>query len=319
MLVPPRWPVKLCGAVLVSLVFMCGCATQRSPAAEQARMRTLRTELLARGDPDSLAAAAIFERPATGGWPDAVGLAARATAAEPNRADLAFLQLLLCYQMPSCTPEPLEARLRALDPANGITWLLVLGHATGAKDEAGVRAALDGLAQAQRVDLYWTTLVSHLTSAVTGHAGFDRMSAFVEVIGIDAAMAIPPLQPIEMACSRSALADGELRSQCRRIATALEHGDSILFESYGNRLAARVWPEGSAESIAIAARRRVLDYRMSLWTAKSRQLNSPKAMRTLVTFVGQYPTEQQAYVALCASLGLSPQPPADWKRPEPHG
>jgi hypothetical protein len=319
MLVPPRWPVKFCAAALVSLVCLSGCATQRSPAAQQARMRTLRSELLARGDPDSLAAAAIFERWSTGEWHDAVGLAARAAAVAPERTEFAYLQLVLCYQMPSCRPEPLEVQLRARDPANGITWISALGRATDSNDGAGVRAALDGLAQSQRVDLYWTTLVSHLTAAVTGRAGFDQMNAFVAVIGMDAAMAIPPLHPIETACSRSALADGEIRSQCRRIAAVLEHADSILFESYGNRVAARVWPEGSAEGIAIAARRRVLDYRMSLWTSKSRQLNSPNAMRTLVTFVGQYPTEQQAYVALYASLGLNPEPPADWKKPEPHG
>ncbi len=60
------WSVKLCGAVLGSLVFLSGCATSPSPAAEQARMRTLRSELLARGDPDSLAAARAVCKAGTG-------------------------------------------------------------------------------------------------------------------------------------------------------------------------------------------------------------------------------------------------------------
>lgn len=314
-----RWPVKLCGAALVSLVLLSGCATQRSPAAEQARMRTLRSELLARGDPDSLAAAALFERLATGSWSDAPELAARATAAVPERRDLAFLQLYLCYQMSTCNAEPLEVQLRALDPANGITWIFALGRATRAGDAAGVRAALDGLAEAQRVDLYWTQFVSHLTAAVTGHAGFDQISAMAIVIGIDAALAIPPLQPVDSSCSRKAIADVDVLVRCRRMIAALEHADSILFESFGNHLAARLWPEDSAQGIEVASRRRVLDYQMDLWRTKQGQLDSPKAMRMMATSLGQYPTEQQAWHALEANMGVDPDPPANWMKPQPHG
>lgn len=319
MIVPPRWPLKLCGAALMSLVFVSGCATPRSPAQEQARMRTLRSELLARGDPDSVATAAFIERFATGAWHDAPDLAARATAAAPDRADLAFQQLLLCYQQPSCKPEPLEAQLRVLDPSNGVTWLFALGRATRANDAASAPLALEGLAQAQRVDLYWTKLVSRMTASIAGHAGYDQSAAFVAVVGIDAAMAIPPLQPVSRSCSRTAIADGEVLARCRRIAAALEHADSILLESYGNHLAASLWPQDSAEGKAVAARRRVLDYQVELWSLKQEALNSPKATRTLATLMGQYPTEQQAFLALYAQLGLNPDPPADWKKPEPHG
>jgi hypothetical protein len=319
MIVPPRWPVTLCGVALMSLVFLSGCATQRSPAAEQARMRTLRGELLGRGDPDSVATAAFIERFATGAWHDAPDLAARATAAARDRADLAFQQLLLCYQQPSCNPEPLEVQLRALDPANGVTWLFALARATRANDAASTGIALEGLARAQRVDLYWTKLVSRMTASITGHAGYDQSAAFVAVVGIDAAMAIPPLQPVSRSCSRTAVADVEVLARCRRIASAFEHADSILLESYGNHLAASLWAEDSAEGNAVAARRRVLDYQVALWSLKQRELNSPKATRTLATLMGQYPTEQLAFLAWYAKLGLNPDPPADWKRPEPHG
>ncbi len=211
-------------------------------------------------------------------------------------------------------------QLRALDPANGITWVFALGRASRANDAAGVRAAVDGLAEAQRVDIYWTKLVSHLTSAVTGHAGFDQMTAFVDVVGIDAALAIPPLQPVSISCSRTATADVDVLARCRRMIAALEHADSILLESFGNHLAARLWPEDSAEGIALASRRRVLDYQMGpWWSTQQRQLNSPQAIRILAGLLGQYPTEQQAHLAWYANLGLNPNPPADWKKPEPHG
>jgi hypothetical protein len=307
MVLSTRWSVVLGSAAILALVLVSGCATP-SPASEQARLRELRTELLARGDPDSLATAAVFERFATGQWHDAPDLAARAAATAPDRVELAYLQLLLCYQLPSCKPEPLAAHLRELDPANGISWLFALGRATGANDATGASAALAGLAQAQRVDLYWPALVSHMTAAVTGHAGFDQARAFVAVVGVDAAMVLPPLQPVSTSCSKTAIANEDVLAQCRRIAAALEHADTILFESYGNHLAARLWPAGSAESIAIASQRRVLDYRLDLWSVKQKELNSPQAVRTLARLYGQYSTEQATFLALYADLGLSPDP-----------
>jgi hypothetical protein len=308
MLLFTRWSgILRCAAILMLL---CGtaCATPPTPEPDPALARRLRTELLARGDPDSLATAAVFERLATGQWHDAPDLAARATAAAPDRVDLAYLQLLLCYQLPSCKPEPLAAHLRELDPANGITWIFTLGRATGANDAPGASAALAGLAQAQRVDLYWPALVSHMTAAVTGRAGFDQARAFVAVVGVDAAMVLPPLQLIAASCSETAIANEDVLAQCRRMAAALAHADTILFESYGNHLAARLWPAGSTEGIALASRRRVLDYQMQLWSVKQKELNSPQAVRTLARLYGQYSTEQATFLALYANLGLSLDP-----------
>ncbi len=319
MVVPNRWSMALRGAAILMLVFASGCATAPSPASGQARLRTLRAALIARGDPDSLATAAFFERSATGQWHDAPDLAARATAAAPGRADLVYLQLVLCYQRPSCQAEPFEAHLRELDPANGITWIYALGRATRANDAAAANAALAGLAQAQRVALYWTALVSHMTATVTGRAGFDESAAFVTVIGLDAAMILPPLQPLSTSCSAAAIANQERLAQCRRIFAALERADTILIESYGNRRAARLWPDGSAESSAIASQRRVLDYRMNLWVEKRGALNSRKATRTLAGLLGRYSTEQEAFLALYADLGLQPDPPAQWRETEPPG
>jgi hypothetical protein len=307
MVLSTRWSVVLGSAAILALVLVSGCATP-SPASQQARLRKLRTELIARGDPDSLAAAAMFERLTTGQWHDAPDLASRATTAAPERRDLAFLQLSLCYLTPACKPESFADRLRQLDPANGITWIFALGRATRANDAAAVSAALTGLEQSQRVDLYWPALVSHLSAAVSGHAGFDQMTAFVNVVGIDAAIAIPPLQPVSTSCSKTAIANEDILARCRRMIAALEHADSILLESYGNHLAARLWPEASAEGIAIASRRRVLDYQMQLWSVQQKKLNSPQAIRTLARLYGRYSTEQATFLALYADLGLSPDP-----------
>ena len=282
-------------------------------------MRMLRGELINRGDPDSLAAAALFERLATGTWHDSIELAARAAAAAPDRKDLALLQLELCYQVPSCNPESAQRRLRALDPDNGIVALFELARAKRVNDVAGEQAALDDLARSDRVDAYWTSQVAHLTAAVTGRPRFDQLRAFITVVGIDAAIAIPPLLPVSTSCSTAAIAEPKALARCRAMAAALAHADIILFESYGNHLAEKFWPGDSAQGIAIALRRRQLDYQSHLSLTRQRQLGTPKAGRILAALFGQYPTEQEAQLAWYARVGVDPYPPADWELIAPRG
>ena len=170
-------------ALMMMLVFLGGCAT--SPTAQRARIQTVRSQLIARADPDSLITAAVLERFATGGeWHDEAALAARATSAAPERVDLAYQQLLLCYQESSCDETPLAARLRSLDHANGITFLFALARATRANDAQGIDAALEGLSQAERIDIYWTRATSRMAAAMAGHARYDDVEAFVNIVGI---------------------------------------------------------------------------------------------------------------------------------------
>jgi hypothetical protein len=80
-----------------------------------------------------------------------------------------------------------------------------------------------------------------------------------------------------------------------------------------------LWPEGSAQSIAIAAEQRVLDYRLEQWTVKAELLNSSKATRSLAALYSKYPSEQAVIRAWYVALGLQPDPPAGWTKPLPHG
>jgi hypothetical protein len=84
--------------------------------------------LARRGDPDSLAAAAAltFMKDRAG----AEQLAARASAAGPNRPDLLWLHATLCGETPNCDRKALDAKLRALDPENGITLVSALVEAS---------------------------------------------------------------------------------------------------------------------------------------------------------------------------------------------
>jgi hypothetical protein len=292
-------------------------AQREKGAQAAARMPRLQHDLAARGDADSLAASAVIESLISGFDSGAAReLAARAANAAPERADLAFLQLQLCESAPTCDPLPLEKHLRLLDPANGITWIYALLRADREHRPQDWEAARTGLAQTQRVDLYWNHIVAHLSKAVTGTAGFDSNAALIEVVGAESAL-IVALQPVSQACQSQELQRPGVLDQCRRIAAALRRGDTTLIEADGSSLALRVWPPQSMEYRQVLIERRALRYRVELMTRYATQLNSPHAISILSGLLTQYPTEQATMRALYGQLGLKPDPPANWVDPQP--
>jgi len=344
-----RWSMMCRAAVMAALLCASGCASfakwqqERRDAAlhrqqnreyverntqskgdaaarakqlqREAHLHQLQKELIARGDPDSLAAAALFEG-LLSRMTSALSLelAARATAGAPNRADLAFVQLQLCESAPGCDAAPLEARQRALDPANGIAWTYQLVRADRANNGPDWRRAREGLAESTRLEVYWNPIVSRLASAAAGKGGYDSTSAAIQLLAIESAL-MPAFEPVSRACSVQDIQQPDVLAQCRRIAAAFRGADTAVLEAYGSSLAIRLWPEGSAESRDIELERRGLRYRVELMTRNTQKVNSPHAQQTLVALISRYPTEQAAYHALFVELGLKPDPPADWTEP----
>ncbi len=294
-------------------------ALRQKQAQEAARLPRLQNELVAQGDPDSLAAGALVAGLISGfSSSTALDLATRAVAGAPDRSDLALLQLQLCESAPACDPLPLEKRLRVLDPANGIGWTYALLRADREQRAADWAAARGGLAQSKDVNLYWNRTVSRLARAVAGKAGFDSGAAVAEVIGIEGSL-MSALQPISRACEAQEIQLPDVLGQCRRIAAALRHSDTSVVEADGSSMGLRVWPEGSAERLAVINERQVLRYRVDLMTRYAAQLNSPQATHALAGLLTQYPTQQAAMRALYVRLGLQPDPPSDWVDPQPEG
>jgi hypothetical protein len=287
-------------------------AAKLKRAQHDARLRQAQSELIARGDPDSLAAAALIAGLLSGfEGTTSVDLAARAVAGAPARADLAFVQLQLCESAPGCDALPIETYLQQLDPHNGITWTYQLVRADLANDGPNWKRARDGLAQSTSVDLYWNHIVSRLAKAMAGKAGFDATSAAIQLLGIESSFA-PAFDPISRACSVQDIQQPEVLGQCRQIAAAFRNADTSLFEAYGSSLALHLWPDGSAESRQIAEERRALRYRVELMTRNEKKINSPQAQRILAPLISRYPTEQATYHALFVALGLVADPPANW-------
>ena len=294
-------------------------ASRSKLAQQEADLRRLQGELATRTDPDALAASALFAGQLSGfASATALDLAARAVAAAPGRADLAFLQLQLCESAPGCDAAPLERRQQQLDPENGIGWTHLLVRADRANDGAAWKLARAGLARSKRVELYLHPIVSRLAAAAAGKAGFDFGAAALEVLSIESAFT-PTFDPVARACSAQDVRQPEVLVQCRQIAAAFQHADTSVLEAYGTTLALRLWPEDSTEGRAIAAERRGLRYRVELMTRYAAKVNSPQARKMLATMIAKYPTEQTADRALFVALGLAPDPPAGWKDQTPGG
>jgi hypothetical protein len=312
-----RRSLMMAGALLAAAVMAAGCSRQQAAATGTATTRELQSvflALVAADDADSLAAAALMSRTladAAAHPARALEIASRAMASAPQRADLAFLQLQLCEATPSCDPTAAEAQQRKADPSNGISWLYALRRAGRSHDAAGVRAALAGLAGSQRVDRHWTFLASRMTAAMTAKAGLDAPTALSSLIDLEAALPMPLLSVTD-ACSEEALQKTQVLAQCRRAAETLQHADTISTAMYGNRLAVRLWPSGSARSTEIVAAGRALAYQMDVMRRNSDRLDSPTALQALARLYPHYPTEQSVIRALYVVLGLQPDPPAHW-------
>jgi hypothetical protein len=248
--------------LLIVPLLVAGCAA--SPSAKTARnFNRAAVQLQRQSDADSLAAAGLFN--AVKNRRQAIVLLARAEAAEPTRADLVWLYLQVCHKEPSCDPQPEELRLRTLSPGNGAGWLGTLARATVAKDDAARDAALSAIGRSARVDIYWTTLIGHLSIAVAQTGKISLADAMTTVTGIVAAMAIPAYQPASNSCKGDRLQRADILDACRGVAAAFEQGDTVITEMMGVAIAKRVWPQGSAEWQAATERRRVYDYRAALW------------------------------------------------------
>ena len=298
--------------VLIVLLVQ-GCAA--SQAARTARtQRDLRRAILVleqKTDADSLAAAALLS-PLQGGPALALSLLARATAAAPDRADLVWLEIEICRQAPGCDPDPREQRLRALDPSNGAGWLYAIAHAAASKDEAASRAALADLAQTPRVDIYWTSLVAHLTGALADAGGVPLTDALLDVVGFLSPESIPAYKTTSDLCFGQRLGDAERLAQCQRVASAFQQGDAYITAMMG--AAKRVWPADSPQWQAAEQSRRDFAYRAELFAhSEQRLMRDPQWVRKYLALCAQNRREQDVYRIELVDEGVSPDPPPGWK------
>jgi hypothetical protein len=298
---------RLSAALILPLAFLLqGCAAARMDR----HLKQAVIVLEQRSDADSLAAAAVvlrFTQPS----PDSVlALLVRAVSVAPERADLVWLEIQFCRETPSCDPEPEEARLRTLDPTNGAAWINAMARANAPNDEAAKLAALSALARTERIDLYWTTLIVHLTRALADSDKVSLPEALVNVIGVLAAEAIPAYSATSSLCKGDRLNTAVIAQDCRAVALAFERGDTDITEMIGVAIAKRVWPMDSPEWKAATEARRAYEYRSQLFAASS--ANDPQWAEKYLALCAQNRREQDVERAELIAEGKSPDPPASW-------
>jgi hypothetical protein len=259
-------------------------------------------------DADSLAAAGLFQ--VIKNHAQAVALLARAETAAPARADLVWLHLQVCQEQPSCEPQPEEQKLRMLDPTNGAGWLGELGRAVKAKDDGATAAALTAIAHTERVDIYWTTLIGHLSLAAARTGTLSPAEAMITVTGIVAAVGIPAYAPVSNSCKGDRLQRDGILEACRGVAHAFENGDTVITEMVGVGIAKRLWPEGSVEWQAAAERRRVYAYRSELWKPLEPVTWSAAQAQKYIALCLEQSREQDVSRARLIDAGKDPDPPS---------
>jgi hypothetical protein len=101
------------GLIGLATILCNGCASDgvRQQAANDRKVQRTEQSLIAAGDADSLAAAAMLSIGPTVNPVRRLTLMARAVAEAPDRPDLVWLNVRLCARVVGCNAEPLEAQL----------------------------------------------------------------------------------------------------------------------------------------------------------------------------------------------------------------
>ncbi len=315
-------------------------------ADEIAEERRVTARLVANGNPDALAAAAVFMtyRLDTLGSPQARARAiagglfvpwnareryewlAAAAAKAPGRADLVMLEMTYCKAWnPHCDYAALGTQLRRLDPDNGAVWLDDLAVAYAHHDSAGIDAALNAIGGAKRVDSYGTRLVPVLFHALHEIGGADAQDAYSWAAqNANTMVNLQPMIAMDHLCGSRGSAQAGRTDACRRALTALEHGDNLLYLAVGSNDAARQWPADTREGRMARSTHRQLEYleryarlRMPslVYLALGQDAYFGRWYMPIVRAEAEHPREQDAWRALMIESGESPEPPATWKDP----
>lgn len=303
-----RLSCTVCAAALLALLQACVSSFDRVKGHTSRSVAVLEHAQ----DADSLAAAALLTSSDLFGKDPkrASSLIARATAAAPDRADLAWLQARICQDAPPCDALPFDIRVRTLDPSNGAGWLGALTRSWNAKDDAGTDEALGAISQTDRVDIYYTGLVAKLTPKIAQAGSMSLGEASVPLIGSLASLTIPAYESASKACKGDRLSQNGVVGLCQGLARAFENGDSFMTEMVGLKIATRVWPENSPEWQAAVDARRRFDYQGKLWA----ELPDPgkteaEGMQNHLTLCSQYRREQDVFRAELIAAGKNPDPP----------
>lgn len=213
-------------------------------------------------DADQMAAAALalWGTNANANGSQALSQIQKAAQAAPERPEILWLHLRICMEVAGCEPEPIEARLRKLDPGSGTVWLGPLARAQARRDARAEAQILDMMTKAAHFNVYWTTLVAKLSpplshtpvgTSVKQPVPTPLTNAMDAMTGWLSSLTIPAFRPVTVACDEQHARDPETRVRCQQVARALENSDTTLAEGLGLGIEQRLAVANSANAMQV--------------------------------------------------------------------
>jgi hypothetical protein len=321
-----RLRASLLASAIVAALSLCGCASPSPRGDSKGDTKGVNTPPVPSaksqaqgqiGNADVLAAAALKIAAVDRDASRALSVIKQAVAAAPERADLTRLALQFCLKVRGCESEPYETKLRKLDAGNGVAWLGALGRAQARRDAQAEQQILQAMGQAERVDLYWNTLLWRLASAVppvtppVGGPNLPLTTSLNDVTQWLATAAVPSFQPVSAACAAEKVTNPPIKDRCSRIAEAMQRGDTALVEGIGLGLAQRLSDTGSPAWNSVQRRIDALAYQTSAAGAIIRsQVERERFSAEMIELLKQLHREQDVTLAILRWAGQPIPAPA---------
>lgn len=296
------WPLL---AVLLS-----GCGS--SPPSQQGATSA---PVADSGDADQTAATALalWGTNASANGSQALVQIQKAAKAAPERADLQWLHLRICVEVPGCEPEPIEARLRKLDPTSGSVWLGPLARAQARRDVREEEQILEVMSKAAHFNVYWTTLVARLSPPLSrtpvGTSPAQPVptpltNAMNATIGWLSSLATPAFRSVGTACDQRHVREPATRVRCEQIAQALQRSDTALAEGLGLGIAQRLAVPNSGTASQITEKVQTLRHQnQSSGAVVAAQVEKEKFAEQMLKLMSQLKKEQDVSRAILRWAG----------------
>jgi hypothetical protein len=311
--------VKLRSSIaLLCMLTLAGCGYTGRSGADAQSFRAERNReagvLIAHATPSDLAAAALLLATDGSNARQPLVLIERAQRLAPQRPDLVWVHLEICERLKCAAGAQIAAHLQALDPDNGFAWSPGLERVPPS-DPGAVTAVIARIGAARRMTIYWNQLEVMMVDALAvATPSEDLFKRSIYAFGMLAAEPIPSLQAISRACRVEQLDLPGRRAACEAMVVRMEQSDTALAQSLALSLQERWWPAGSPQRGVLRAKRRRLDYLMTMSSRISWwRMNHDMAVR--IEAARSTDREEDVERAVITSLGLPPEPPVNWKDP----
>lgn len=305
-----------CSIVLLCMLTLAGCAHARRSGADVQSLRAERNReaavLIEHPSASNLAAAALLLAPVDPNSRQPLDLIERAQTLAPRRPELVWVHLALCERSNCEARAQITAHLQALDPENGFIWALDLQRLPSSDSDA-ITAVIARIRAARRMTLYWNQREVMMVDALAvANPSQDLATRSSYAVGSLEVEPVPLFQSMDRDCRLEQLDLRGRRAACEAMVALMEHSDTALTQSLALSLQERWWPAGSPQRDVLRAKRRQLDYLMTM-SSRMWRMSHDAAVR--IEAARTTAREEDVERAVIKSQGLPLEPPAGWKDP----